>query len=158
MPAPRPSAPPLLAARVVWGAMVAAVLALLAAAVLARPSFVRPPARPLEDDFLAFMHLTAGGLTLVALVAVRLLAPVLPVHRDVAPGKVALARSIASGAICEAPAVFALVDFLVTGERLALAIFAVAFAGLLATFPTAARFARLGGGAAADGAAGGAAA
>jgi len=143
--APRSPTPPLLAARVAWGAMVAGVLGLLVAAVAARPSFVRPAARPLEDDFLLFMHLTAGGLTLVALVAVRLFAPILPVHRDVAPGKVALTRSIASGAICEAPAVFALVDYLVTGERLALAIFAVALAGLLATFPTAARWARLGG-------------
>lgn len=145
MHAPRSSAPPLLAARVAWGAMVAGVLGLLVAAVVARPSFVRPAARPLEDDFLLFMHLTAGGLTLVALAAVRLLTPILPVQRDVAPGKVALTRSIAAGAICEAPAVFSLVDYLATGERVALAIFAVALAGLLATFPTAARWARLGG-------------
>lgn len=146
MPAPRPSTPPLLAARVVWGAMVAGLLAVLVAALVARPSFARPPAaRPLEDDFLLFMHLTAGGLLAMALLAVRILVPILPVHRDVAAGKVALARSVAAGAICEAPAVFALVDFVVTGERLALALFAVGLAALLATFPGEARWARLGG-------------
>lgn len=149
MPAPRPSTPPLLAARVVWAAMAAGLVALLVVAVVARPSFARPAARPLEEDFILFMHLTAGGLSVVALAAARLLVPILPVHRDVAPGRVALTRSIVAGAICEAPAVFALVDHLVTGEAIALALFAVPFAGLLATFPSAARWERLGRGAAA---------
>ncbi len=61
----------------------------------------------------------------------------------VAPDQLALSRSVVAEALCEGPALFAMVGFMVTRDASLLLPYAVSLAALLAHFPGAARWERL---------------
>lgn len=61
----------------------------------------------------------------------------------VAPDQLALSRSVIAGALCEGPALFAVVGLMVTRDASLLLPYAVSLAALLAHFPGAARWERL---------------
>jgi hypothetical protein len=86
--------------------------------------------------------------------AVRMKPKLPPGAAPQAPEALALTRLVVACALCEGAALFAVVAFLVTQDRLLLAPFALALAALLAHFPGDRHWARLAGAPAASSAPG----
>jgi hypothetical protein len=129
-------------ATVIWGAMLAGLVFFLLVGTFAGPAAQGRPVNPERSTSLVFL---ATALTVAMLVASRIL-PRLVSPPAPAPGQLALARHVMSCALCEAGALFCIVVWTVTGAAMVLAPFVLALGGLLACFPSEARWAALGGG------------
>ncbi len=131
---------PKLVATIVWAALVVGVVMFLGVAFVVR--------FPGDPKLAGTLLPVAGGLSVVGtaiswLWAIRM-RPKLPKGATPhAPEQLAVTRLIAASALCEGPALFSIVGFLVTGEGVLLLPFALSFVSLLAHFPDARHWERL---------------
>jgi len=124
---------------VIWSALAGGVGAFTGVALLV------PLGRPMDPEFASMMLLVALAMAVVS-VGVSFWIPrrIRPGGAVVAPDQLALTRTVIAGALCEGPALFALVGFMVTREAGMFLPYALSLGALLARFPGAARWERLG--------------
>jgi hypothetical protein len=122
-------------AYVVWGSLLLGVVAFAAAAAVAGPGMRRGGVQAPEVIAGAALALAAAGA-----LASRLLPPRLrrPADRD--PDAFAMSRNIVAAGLCEGPALFGLVAWMLTDSPWAVVATAIAIAGLVACFPGDARW------------------
>jgi len=122
-------------AYVVWGSLLLGVLAFTVVAAFVGPG-MRSRGAPAPD---ALAHV-ALAVAVGGVLASRLVPPRLrrPAGRD--PDAFAMSRNIVAAALCEGPALFGLVAWMVTGGATALVAIAIALAGLVSCFPGDARW------------------
>jgi hypothetical protein len=127
---------------IIWSALLAGAGTFFVVATVVGP--VSPEGRPRQE--LAEILVPLGvGLSLVTLVLSRIVPRFAKAPAGTPAGGVALTRTIIAAALNEGAALFATIIWLLTAASLALVPFAVSVAGLLAAFPSAARWERLGG-------------
>jgi hypothetical protein len=130
----------------IWGALVAGLLAFLGVSLYLY-LYGRMPA---NGALVGVMLPVVAGLTIVDVAlswlwAVRMKPKLPPGASPHAPEALALTRLIVACALCEGAALFAIVGFLVTQDPVLLAPFALALVALLAHFPGDRHWARLAG-------------
>lgn len=135
----RPGAPhPRRVALLVWGSMVGFLLAFLAM------ELTLDLRGPLESPPRGLLFGLAAGSSALGIALSRLLPPRIPARQAGGrPAVLALVRMVIGWALCEGPALFALVAHLLTQDARLLGIFAVDLLALVALYPGAAAWERL---------------
>lgn len=135
------------AAVTIWGALLGGV------AIFSGVALLVPLGRPADPEFAALLLLVALAMAVVS-VGLSFWIPrrMLPGGAVAAPDQLALSRTVVAGALCEGPALFAVVGFMVSREAGMILPWALSLGALLVHFPGAARWERLRAGAAAGGA------
>ncbi len=142
-------APPSLrrTAVVIWAALVSGVAVFTAVALLV------PLGRPSDPELATVILMVALGMALLSVgLSVWLPRRIRPGGAVVTPDQLALTRTVIAGSLCEGPALFALVGLMIARDVSLLLPYALSLAALLGHFPGAARWERLGAGAAGGGA------
>ncbi len=132
---------------VIWSALVGGV------ATFTGVALVVPLGRPMDPELASVLLLVALA-TAVLSVGLSFWVPrrMRPAGAVVAPDQLALTRTVIAGALCEGPALFALVGLMVTRDASMFLPYALSLGALLAHFPGATRWERLGAGARSPGA------
>ena len=127
---------------IIWGALVFGV------AVFTGVALAVPAGRPMGGEFAALLLLVALGMAVLSVgLSFWLPRRIRPAGAVATPDQLALARTVIASALCEGPALFGLMGLMVTRDPSLLLPYALSLAALLAHFPGAARWERLGGGA-----------
>jgi hypothetical protein len=127
---------------VIWSALVGGV------ATFTGVALVVPLGRPMDPELGSVLLLVALAMAVVSVV-VSFWIPrrIKPGGAVVTPDQLALTRTVIAGALCEGPALFALVGLMVTRDASMFLPYVLSLGALLAHFPGAARWERLGAGA-----------
>ncbi len=134
----RPGTPhPRRVALLVWGAMVGFPLAFLAM------ELALDLQAPVESPPRALLFGLAAGSSALGIALSRLLPPRIPARQAGGRPALALVRMVIGWALCEGPALFALVAHLLTHDARLLGIFAVDLVALVALYPGDAAWERL---------------
>jgi hypothetical protein len=131
---------------VIWSALVGGVAIFTAVALMI------PLGRPMDPELAAMLLLVALGMAVLS-VGISFWIPrrLRPGGAVVTPDQLALTRTVIAGALCEGPALFALVGLMVTRDASMFLPYALSLGALLFHFPSARRWERLGAGATAGG-------
>ncbi len=124
---------------VIWGALAGSVVFFSGVALLV------PVARPRSPELASVILLVAVGMAVLS-VALSFWVPrrMKPGGAAASPDQLALSRSVIAGALCEGPALFAVVGLTIARDASMLLPYALSLGALLAHFPGAARWERLG--------------
>jgi len=136
MPAPRPEPPSLrFVAYVLWGALLLVVLILATVAAFVGPGLRAARDVPLPEA----LPISAALLNVVLLAASRF------IPRALNPETPPLAKNLVATAVCEGGALFAVIAWMLTGNRHALAGVIMGLGGIAIAFPNDGRWRALGG-------------
>ena len=127
-------------APIIWAALLFAQVAFLVVA-----SFVRPGMRPVDPGLTRLLLVVQASLAVIAVALSRLLPARIRRLPGVLDDPLALSRNIKACALCEGAGLFSIVVFLLTGSPVALAVLLLPLGGLVACYPSEARWAALGG-------------
>lgn len=124
---------------VIWAALVGGVAIFTGVALLV------PLGRPVEPELGAVILLVALGMAVLS-VGLSFWIPrrMRPSGAVVGPDQLALTRTVIAAALCEGPALFALVGLMISRDPSLLLPYALSLGALLLHFPSAARWERLG--------------
>ena len=130
---------------VIWGALLGGV------AVFSAVALAVPLGRPMDPELAAPLLLAALG-TAVLSVGLSFWLPrrIRPAGAVATPDQLALTRTVIASALCEGPALFALVGLMITRDASLFLPYALSLGALLAHVPGAGRWQRLGAGAAGE--------
>ena len=127
---------------VIWASLVAGVAIFTGVALLV------PLGRTVDPELAAVLLLVALGMAVLSVgLSFWLPRRVRPGGAVVTPDQLALARTVIAGALCEGPALFALVGLMTTRDASLFLPYALSLAALLGHYPGTARWERLGAGA-----------
>lgn len=131
---------------VIWSALVGGV------AIFTLVALLVPLGRPMDPELAAMLLLVALAMAVFS-VGVSFWIPrrLKPGGAVVTADQLALTRTVIAGALCEGPALFALVGLMMTRDASMFLPYALSLGALLFHFPSARRWERLGAGATAGG-------
>ncbi|HEY6106344.1 MAG TPA: hypothetical protein VIV59_10205 [Anaeromyxobacteraceae bacterium] len=126
-------------AAVIWSALVGGV------AIFTGVALVVPLGRPMDPELGSVLLLVALGMAVLSVgLSFWLPRRMRPAGAVVTPDQLALTRTVIAGALCEGPALFALVGLMVARDASMFLPYALSLGALLAHFPGEARWERLG--------------
>ncbi|HEU4382193.1 MAG TPA: hypothetical protein VFR85_01720 [Anaeromyxobacteraceae bacterium] len=131
---------------VIWGALVGGVAIFTGVALLV------PLGRTEDPELAAVLLLVALGMAALSVgLSFWLPRRIRPAGAVTTPEQLALTRTVIAGALCEGPALFALVGLMMARDASMLLPWLLSLGALLAHFPSASRWERLGAGASGEG-------
>ncbi len=128
---------------VIWGALLGGV------AIFTGVALAVPAGRPVGGELAALLLLVALGMAVLSVgLSFWLPRRIRPAGAVATPDQLALTRTVIASALCEGPALFSLVGLMLARDASMLLPYLLSLGALLAHFPGAARWERLGAGAA----------
>jgi hypothetical protein len=127
-------------ATIIWWALLAGLLIFLVVATVALASI-----RTADPRLTNVLAVAVSVLAVVEVVLSRFVPRAIRKHEADTADQHALRKNVTAVALCEGPGLFAVVAWMITGSPLVLPALAVSIVGLVACFPSDARWEALGG-------------